>query len=94
MIHDRTVDSGETEKGGGLSLLPETYEDADKPAGETEDAAVNKAAAARAGIQPSTITAMSVSAVCSLARVVLINDYEGQGLPVLSLSSEEVRAHD
>ena len=43
---------------------------------------------------PKTMTAISFSAECSRMRVVLINDYEGQGVPVLRLSSQEVGSVD
>ncbi|CAM9838681.1 unnamed protein product, partial [Ectocarpus fasciculatus] len=85
------------DRGVGLmnSILPETYEDAsDRPGGgKTEKARVAAMkAATRAGLQPSNMVAVSFSARCSNARVVLVNDYEGQGVPVLSFSSRELKA--
>lgn len=53
-------------------------------------AAEKKASIAKARQQPETMIAVSVSASCSLARIVLVNDYEGQGVPVLLLSSRQV----
>ncbi len=81
-------------KGGVVSLLPETYEGASDPLAETrEDArAAATRAVTRAGLQPSTMAAISLSATCSMARVVLVNDYEGQGVPVLSFSSRGLKA--
>eukprot|EP00752_Nemacystus_decipiens_P006311 g5691.t1 len=79
---------------GGMGLLPETYTDASDPLAETRRDARTAAtrAAARAGLQPSTMAAMSLAATCSMARVVLVNDYEGQGVPVLSFSSRGLKA--
>ncbi|CAM9455743.1 unnamed protein product [Ectocarpus sp. 4 AP-2014] len=77
------------------SILPETYEDAsDRPGGGKGEKARVAAmkAATRAGLQPSNMVAVSFSARCSNARVVLVNDYEGQGVPVLSFSSRELKA--
>lgn len=68
--------------------MPETYKGAATAPTETEAAAAR--AYARAGKQPSIMMALSLSAVCSKASVVLINDYEGQGVPVLSFSSRQV----
>ncbi|CAM9617791.1 unnamed protein product, partial [Ectocarpus fasciculatus] len=87
--------AGETgEVGNRLSILPETYENASDPLAETrEDArAAAVRAAGRAGMQPSTMAAVALSATCLMARVVLVNDYEGQGVPVLSFSSRELKA--
>lgn len=80
--------------GGMVSLLPETYADASDPLAETREDArtAAKRAAARAGLQPSTMAAISLAATCSMARVVLVNDYEGQGVPVLSFSSRGLKA--
>lgn len=68
--------------------MPETYKDANTPLAEAETAAAR--ASSRGDKQPSIMTALSVSAVCSKASMVLINDYEGQGVPVLDFSSRQV----
>lgn len=68
--------------------MPETYKDANTPLADTEAAAAK--ASARAGKQPSVMVALSLSAVCSKASMVLINDYEGQGVPVLDFSLRQV----
>lgn len=92
MHNDRTT--SEEESGGrhrvALNLMPETYEDAKSLAASANVAA--ETASVKAGLQPSPMVAVSVSAVCSMARVVLINDHEGQGVPVLSFASREVSA--
>ena len=84
----------EDDQSGGMGLLPETYADASDPLAETRKDARTAAtrAAARAGLQPSTMAAISLAATCSMARVVLVNDYEGQGVPVLSFSSRGLKA--
>eukprot|EP00903_Cladosiphon_okamuranus_P017946 g16513.t1 len=82
------------DNGQGMGLLPETYADASDPLAETREDARGAAtrAVARAGLQPSTMAAISLAATCSMARVVLVNDYEGQGVPVLSFSSRGLKA--
>ena len=81
-------------KGNVVSLLPETYENASDPLAETREdtRAAATRAVAKAGLQPSIMAAVSLSATCSMARVVLVNDYEGQGVPVLSFSSRTLKA--
>lgn len=85
-----------SESGGGsmVSFLPETYQDTRGPrTGKREAARVAAVkAATKAGVQPSTMAAVSFSASCSMARVVLVNDYEGQGVPVLRFSSRGLKA--
>lgn len=81
-------DSGGGRK-GRLNLMPETYEDANTPLAGTEAAAAAKASAL-AGKQPAVMMALSLSAVCTKASMVLINDYEGQGIPVLDFSLRDV----
>lgn len=72
--------------------MPETYEDAKDPVPVSQETQAMKEEAARAGKQPQAVAALSLSASWSLARVVLINDYEGQGVPVLSFSANQVRS--
>ena len=83
--------------GGGRMvdyLLPETCQDVSGPLSGRGEAARLAAvkAATKAGVQPSTMAAVSFSAACSMARVVLVNDYEGRGVPVLRFSSRGFKA--
>lgn len=49
------------------------------------------ASALESGAQPEIMMAISVTATCSMARVVLVNDYEKQDVPVLSFAARQVR---
>ena len=84
---------GESGNGGIFRILPESYEGASHQLAVREEAcAAVTGAASRADQQPSPIPTISLSATCSIARTVLVNDYEGQGVPVLSFYSRALKA--
>ena len=78
-------------EGSVTSILPETYRDASDQLPESDDAS-SAGTVSRANPQSSAMAKVSFSATCSIARIVLVNDYEGQGVPVLSFSSRALKA--
>ncbi|CAN0400673.1 unnamed protein product, partial [Hapterophycus canaliculatus] len=77
------------------AILPETYSDESRSLGGRKRDKVRAAvvkAATEIGLQPSRMANISFSATCSMARIVLVNDYEGRGVPVLSFSSRAFKA--
>lgn len=61
--------------------MSETYEKSPATAVESKDASANST---------SNKMAISVSGAWSMARLVLVNDYDGQGAPVFSFSAKQV----
>ncbi|CAM9605202.1 unnamed protein product, partial [Scytosiphon promiscuus] len=75
---------------GRIRILPETYGEASRPIGGRRRDKARAAvvmAATRVGLQPSRMATISFLATCSTATIVLVNDYEGRGVPVLSFTS-------
>ena len=89
-VADNAQGSG---NGGIVRILPETCEDSSYQRAEREEARASATGvASRADRQPSAVPMVSLSATCTIARVVLVNDYEGQGVPVLSFYSRDLKA--
>ncbi|CAM9746353.1 unnamed protein product, partial [Discosporangium mesarthrocarpum] len=71
----------------GLKLMPETTQGI----GTTSVQVQRTAATGSDWSQPGVMTTVAIKAGLRSTRVVLINDYEGQGVPVLRFSTEMVK---
>ena len=74
---------------GMVHVLAGTDEDASHQLIEKEEVrATVTGAASGTDLLPSAMPTISLSATCSIVRIVLVNDYEGQGVPVLNFYSQ------